>query len=171
MPRPSYDHGGRYNQLHDMTRQTHYDVGGGRDPPVPAIPDYGYRGYPFQRPSPLSPYGPLAHQSPQQPQPQAPQQPQPQPQSLQSAQPSGQALGTGNYDGGRAGAFGYNPYGQYTYNPYYRPGYYGWGRPTQPPNPWTGLLNFPFNLLGLGGASPSSGYRPWWSPNRWGLFF
>lgn len=138
--------GGRFNQLHDMNRQTHFDVGGGRDPPL----DYGFRGFAQQKPIQLQPQ---AHQQ-QQTQPSQPQQPQ---------QP-----GNG-YDGGRASAFGYNPYGQYTYNPYYRPGYYGWNRPTQTADPWRGSsfgLGFPFNLLGLGGS-----YRPWWSGNRFGLFF
>lgn len=154
-----------------MNRQTHFDVGGGRDPPVP---DYGYRGYPGLRPG-SSPFSqnipqPQAPQVPYQPQQAQPQQAQP-----QQAQPQGQP-GSGlspGYDG--RGAFGYNPYGQYTYNPYgYRPGYYGgWNRPVQPSNPWSGILGFPFNLFGLGGGGggSSSAYRPWWSGNRWGLFF
>lgn len=157
-----YDHhsgGGRFNQLHDMNRQTHFDVGGGRDPPL----DYGFRGFNQQHPKP----------NPVQLQPQLqsaqPQQPQQQPQQPQQPQPH-QQVGLAGYDGGRASAFGYNPYGQYTYNPYYRPGHYGWNRPAQTADPWRGSsygLGFPFNLLGLGGNS----YRPWWSGNRFGLFF
>lgn len=171
---------GRFNQMHDMNRQTHFDVGGGqRDPPVNApVADYGgYRGYAFPRPGP---YGPLAayhNPQPQQPQPQSQSQPQPQPHIAQQPQQP-QQLGTGagataGYDGGRAGAFGYSPYGHYAYNPYYRPGYYGWNRPTQTADPWRNFaLGFPFNLLGLGGGvGSSSAYRPWWSGNRWGLFF
>lgn len=161
--RPLDQQGGRFNQLHDMTRQTHFDVGGGRDPPVP---EYGgYRGYPYHRP-PYAPQ-PYAPQAQPQPQPQQPQ-PQPQPQPHAAQQPQ-QPAGAQQYDGGR-GAFGYNPYGQYTYNPYYRPGYYGWNRPTPAADPWRGFgLGFPFNLLGLGGTG--SNYRPWWSGSRWGLPF
>lgn len=153
-----YDHhsgGGRFNQLHDMNRQTHFDVGGGRDPPL----DYGFRGFNQQHPKPnpvqLQPQ--LQSAQPQQPQ-QQPQQPQQHPQ-----------VGSVGYEGGRASAFGYNPYGQYTYNPYYRP-YNPYYRPPQTADPWRGStfgLGFPFNLLGLGGNS----YRPWWSGNRFGLFF
>lgn len=158
-----YDHhnGNRYNQ--DMNRQTHFDVGGGRDPPM----EYGFRGFGGLggRPVPLQP---LQAQQAQQPQQQQLQQQQ------QQVQP--QPLGAAGYDGGRAGQFGYTPYGQYTYNPYgwNRPGYYGWNRPVQSADPWRGTssvgLGFPFNLLGLGGGS--SAYRPWWSLNRFpfGLF-
>lgn len=144
--------GGRFNQLHDMNRQTHFDIGGGgsggRDPPL----DYGFRGY-AQKPNPV------------QLQPQLQQQQQP----IQSHQPQQPQQPANGYEGGRANAFGYNPYGHYAYNPYYRPGYYGWNRPAQTADPWRGTssfgLGFPFNLLGLGGG------RPWWSPNRFGLFF
>lgn len=165
-----------------MNRQTHFDIGGGqRDPPT--IPDYGYRGaYGIQKPS-LQSYSPQSaqHQHP-------PLQPQLQPQAQPQAALGPGAVGapgapgaTGGFDGGRANAFGYNPYGQYTYNPY---GYrypYGWSRPaTQPANPWSPFsLGFPFNLFGLGGGGGGGGggsaaggaYRPWWSGNRWGLFF
>ncbi|XP_031629170.1 RING1 and YY1-binding protein A-like [Contarinia nasturtii] len=158
-----YDHhgGNRFNQMHDMNRQTQFDVGGGRDPPL----DYsGFRAY-NQRPL----LNPLQPQQLQQQQPQQLQQPQQnqQPQQIQQQPQPYEA-------GGRVGAFGYNPYGQYTYNPYgYRPGYYGWNRPSQSVDPWRNSygLGFPFNLLGLGGGS-SSAYRPWWSSNRFpfGLF-
>lgn len=166
-----YDHhnGNRYN--HDMNRQTQFDVGGGRDPPV----EYGFRGYSGH---PVRPY-PLQPQLAQQPQPQPQQQqpqplPHPQPQPHAHTQPlQAQPAGAG-YDG-RAGQFGYNPYGQYIYNPYgwNRPAY-GWNRP-QGGEAWRGtgsMLGFPFNLLGLGGGGGSSAYRPWWSPTRFpfGLF-
>lgn len=162
-----YDHhgGNRYIQQYDMNRQTQFDVGGGRDPPV----DYGLRGYQSPRLIPN-------HLQPQQfQQPIQPQQTQFQLQQPQQGQAQGQVpLGVA-YDG-RAGGFGYNPYG--TYNPYnYRPGYYGWNRPAQSADLWRsnsvptpgsslGLLN-PLNLFGLGG---SSSYRPWWSSNRFPSF-
>ncbi|XP_055326917.1 uncharacterized protein LOC129580482 [Sitodiplosis mosellana] len=159
-----YDHhnGNRFN--HEMNRQTQFDVGGGRDPPM----EYGFRGFSGHpaRPFPHQ----LQPQTAQQPQQQL--QPQQQQQQLQPVQ--AQPIGAG-YDG-RAGQFGYNPYGQYTYNPYgwNRPGYYGWNRPASG-DAWRGTssfgLGFPFNLLGLGGGG-SSAYRPWWSATRFpfGLF-
>lgn len=153
-----YDHqnGNRFNQLHDMNRQTNFDVGGGRDPP-----EY-FRGY-AQSAKPFSQFQPQI-----QPHVQPHIQPHVQPQQPQQAQQSQQPQQP--YDA-RVGGFGYNPYGQYTYNPYgyHRPGYY-WGRPTQSADPWRGSsygLGFPFNLL-LGGG----GGRPWWSATRFpfGLF-
>lgn len=174
--RPYDYHGGRFNQLHDMTRQTHFDVGGGRDPPtIPSLYD-AYRGYGIQKPG-IQSYNPQASLQPQHPTLQS--QPQPQPQSQPQAAPLAAAPGSGGqYDGVRANAFGYNPYGQYAYNPY---GYrypYGWNRPapaTQPTNPWNPFsIGFPFNLFGLGGGGGGGGggsARPWWNSNRWGLFF
>lgn len=157
-----------------MTRQTHFDVGGGRDPPtIPSLYD-AYRGYGIPKPG-LQSYSPQGiqpqHPSLQSQQPQAQPQPQPQPTPL-SAAPGA----AGAYDGGRANAYGYNPYGQYgAYNPYgYRYPSYGWNRPAAaaapPTQPW---IPFPFNLLlgGGGGGGNAGAYRPWWSGNRWGLFF